>query len=332
MVATTIGLLGAGRIGTLHAANLRALAEVEVLIADAEPARAQQVAVDLGCSAVADAEALFARDLDGVVIATGTDQHAPLVQRAAAAGAAVFCEKPLARTTAEALAVLEVIDASGATVQVGHQRRLDPGYQEARRAYRAGELGWLHTVRAVTADQFPPAVAFLATSGGLVRDCSVHDFDILQWITGQRIMEVYARGSNNGDPAIGSVGDVDSAVTLATFADGTLATVSATRHNGAGHDVRLELHGSVGTIQVGLDASYAGRSAEPGFVYPAGQVHTTFHERFADAYAAEMAAFVALVRGSGANPCPPHEAVDAGRVADAAQASLDSAVPVRVAR
>ncbi|WP_434080449.1 Gfo/Idh/MocA family protein [Sanguibacter sp. Z1732] len=103
MVATTIGLLGAGRIGTLHAANLRALAEVEVLIADAEPARAQQVAVDLGCSAVADAEALFARDLDGVVIATGTDQHAPLVQRAAAAGAAVFCEKPLARTTAEAL-------------------------------------------------------------------------------------------------------------------------------------------------------------------------------------------------------------------------------------
>ncbi len=331
-MATTIGLLGAGRIGTLHAANLRALAGVEVLIADVEPARAQRVAADVGCSAVADAEELFARDPDGVVIAAGTDQHAPLVQRAAAAGVAVFCEKPLARTTAEALVVLEAIDAAGATVQVGHQRRLDPGYREARRAYRAGELGWLHTIRAVTADQFPPAVEFLATSGGLLRDCSVHDFDILQWITGQPIVEVYARGSNNGDPASGAVGDVDSAVTRATFADGTLATVSATRYNGAGHDVRLELHGSLGTTQVGLDASYAGRSAEPGFVYPAGRAHSTFHERFAGAYAAEMAAFVALARGSGDNPCPAPEAVDAGRVADAAQASLESALPVRVAR
>ncbi|MGC0252386.1 Gfo/Idh/MocA family oxidoreductase [Pseudactinotalea sp. Z1748] len=331
-MVTTIGLIGVGRIGAMHAANLSALEDVRLIIADADATRARQLATGLGCSAAADAEELFGARPDGLVVAVGTAQHVPMILRAVGAGIPVFCEKPVAPSTEAAVAVLEAIEAAGATVQIGHQRRLDPGYQSAKVAYRSGELGWLHTIRALTADQFPPPLRFLETSGGLFQDCSVHDFDILQWITGEPIIEVFARGSNNGDPAIGDVGDVDSAVALVTFADGTLASVSATRYNGAGHDVRLELHGSRGTIQVGLDASYAGRSAEPGFTFPSGAPHTTFHDRFAAAYRMEMDAFVQLVRRTGDNPCTAAESVDASRVAEAAQRSLRTGTPVWVRR
>ncbi len=125
---------------------------------------------------------------------------------------------------------------------------------------------------------------------------------------------------------------MDSATALITLEDGTLGSVSATRYNGAGHDVRLELHGSAGTVHVGLDASYSGVSAEPGFVFPADIPHRTFHERFAEAYRAEIRAFVQLARGEGPNPCPAAEAVDASRVADAAQLSLETGRAERVRR
>ncbi|MCT1606531.1 Gfo/Idh/MocA family oxidoreductase [Nesterenkonia massiliensis] len=331
---TTIGLIGVGRIGTMHAKNLQALrAEgVDLVLADAHRPRAEQLAAELGVRAAPGAEELFGTVPDGVVIAVGTSHHAPLIRRAAESGIPAFCEKPVAQSTEASLPVLQTLQETGAVVQIGHQRRLDAGYLEARRAFRSGELGWLHTIRAITCDMFPPPVEFLAGSGGLFRDCSVHDFDVLQWLTGQQIVEVYARGSNNGDPAIGKVGDVDSATTLATFEDGTLASVSATRYNGAGHDVRLELHGSEDTLQVGLDGSYAGRSAELEVGFPLGTHHQTFHERFASAYREEMRAFVQLVRGELENPCTAFEAVDASRVADAAQLSLETGVPQPVRR
>lgn len=331
---TTIGVIGVGRIGTMHAENLRELGiqGVELLLTDADPGRAGEVAANLACRAVAGADALFEMAPDGVVIAVGTGQHAPLIRRAAEAGIPAFCEKPVAESTDASLPVLKTIEQTGATVQIGHQRRLDGGYLEAKRAFEAGELGWLHTVRAVTCDMFPPPVEFLAGSGGLFRDCSVHDFDILQWLTGRRIVEVYARGSNNGDPAISDVGDVDSATALTSLEDGTVATVSATRYNGAGHDVRMELHGSQETLQVGLDGSYAGRSAELNVKLPLGTRHRTFHERFAEAYREEMRAFVQLVRGERENPCTAFEAVDASRVADAAQLSLELGTPQPVIR
>ncbi|WP_010524071.1 Gfo/Idh/MocA family oxidoreductase [Nesterenkonia sp. F] len=325
-MTTRIGLIGAGRIGAMHAEHLAALAAdgVELIVADVDAAPAAAVAEPLGARAAADVDALFAERPDGVVIAVGTSQHAPLILRAVAASIPVFCEKPVAETVEAALPVLEAVEAAGATVQIGHQRRLDPGHREARRAVQAGDLGWLHTIRAITADMAPPPVEFLAASGGLFRDCSVHDFDTLQWITGRRIVEVCARGSNRGDPAIGAVGDVDTAHALVTIDDGTVATVSATRYNGAGHDVRLELQGSTASLQVGLDASYAGRSAEAGVSFPEGPVHRTFHERFASAYREEMLTFVEVLRGVRENPCPPQEAVDASRVADAAQRSLET--------
>lgn len=334
MTSIVVGLIGVGRIGAMHAANLLATSgdDVELVVADVDAARAERVAAALGCEAASSVDALFARRPHGIVIAVGTSHHAPLILRAIDAGIPVFCEKPVAESTAASQPVLEAVERTGAVVQIGHQRRLDSGHLEAKRAYGAGELGWLHTIRAVTADSFPPPVEFIAASGGLFRDCSVHDFDSLQWLTGQRIVEVMARGSNNGDPAIAAVGDVDSATALAVFEDGTIAAVSATRYNGAGHDVRLELQGSLASLHVGLDASYSARSAEPHFEYPAATPHRTFHDRFAAAYREEMRAFVRLVREQGPNPCTVAEAIDASRIADAAQLSLTTGVAQKVQR
>jgi myo-inositol 2-dehydrogenase/D-chiro-inositol 1-dehydrogenase len=339
MKEVTLGLVGVGRIGAMHARNISGLNErtnpestpVHLTLTDVAADHARSLAGELGAQFVPSVQALLDSGIDGLVIATGTATHPDLIRAGVDAGVPVFCEKPVAVNVPESLPVLDHLRARGGTVQIGHQRRFDPGYLEAKRALAAGELGWLHSVRAVTCDMTPPPVEFLATSGGLFRDCSVHDFDILRWITGREIVEVYAKGSNNGDPAIGAVGDVDTALAVVTFDDGSVGTVSASRYNGAGHDVRLELQGSGGSVMVGMDEHMAMTSTEPGTRFPAGPPHMTFAERFHTAYRAEMAAFVDVVLGRRENPCTPEDAVAASMVADAAQASLQSGEPVRVA-
>ncbi|MFK0004140.1 Gfo/Idh/MocA family oxidoreductase [Paenarthrobacter sp. NPDC090522] len=338
MKEVTLGLVGVGRIGVMHARNIVALNEVlnpegthvRLKLTDVAHKHARSVAADFGAEFLPSVEELIASGIDGLVIATGTATHPDLIRAGVDAGIPVFCEKPVAVNVAESLPVLDYIREKGGTVQIGHQRRFDAGYLEAKRAYDAGELGWIHSVRAVTCDMTPPPVEFLASSGGLFRDCSVHDFDILRWLTGREIVEVYAKGSNNGDPAIGEVGDVDTALAVVTFDDGTVGTVSASRYNGAGHDVRLELQGSDGSILVGMDHQMAVRSAELGIAFPAGEAHKTFAERFHQAYRSEMAAFVEVILGERKNPCTPEDAVAASRVADAAQESLETGVPVKV--
>lgn len=334
-----LGLVGVGRIGVMHANNIAALngmlhpqnINVQLRLTDVAADHAHAVAGGLGAKFLPSVDALLESGIDGLVIATGTGTHPDLIRAGVDAGVPVFCEKPVAMNVADALPVLEYIKANRGTVQIGHQRRFDAGYLEAKRAFEAGELGWIHSLRAVTCDMTPPPVDFLATSGGLFRDCSVHDFDILRWLTGRDIVEVYAKGSNKGDPAIGQVGDVDTALAVVTFDDGTLGSVVASRYNGAGHDVRLEIQGSAGSLMVGLDENAALASAEAGVAFPSGEPHRTFAERFDQAYRSEMAAFVELVLGQRDNPCTPEDAVAASRVADAAQESLETGVPVRVA-
>ncbi len=334
----TLGLVGVGRIGVMHASNIAALNDVmhphginvRLKLTDVAQEHARSVAAGLGAEFLPSIDGLIASGIDGLVIATGTATHPGLIKAGVDAGIPVFCEKPVGVNVADSLPVLDYISEKGGTVQVGHQRRFDAGYLEAKRAFDAGELGWIHTLRAITCDMTPPPVEFLATSGGLFRDCSVHDFDILRWLTGREIVEVYAKGSNNGDPAIGEVGDVDTALAIVTFDDGTLATVSATRYNGAGHDVRLEIQGSKSSLMVGLDEKTALHSAEKDSPFPSGEPHLTFAERFETAYRAEQEAFVELILGRRTNPCTPLDAVAASKIADAAQKSLETGVPVRV--
>lgn len=339
MNQVTLGLVGVGRIGVMHARNIAALREpfaargvdLRLKLTDVAEQHAGNVAAEVGADFVSGGAAgLIASGVDALVVATATPTHPELIRVGVDTGIPVFCEKPVAGSIADSLPVLDYIAERGGVVQIGHQRRFDEGYLEAKRRFDAGEIGRIHSLRAMTGDMFPPSVDFIATSGGLFRDCSVHDFDILRWLTGREIVEVYAKGSNNGDPAIGAVGDVDTALAVVTFDDGTVGTVSATRYNGAGHDVRLEVQGSKSSVMVGLDDKTALRSTELGVTFPAGETHKTFAERFDAAYRAELAAFIELVLGERDNPCPPADAVAASRVADAAQESLETGRPVRV--
>lgn len=334
----TIGMVGVGRIGRMHVANMLAVAEtlkecdlnIEIVLADAMPGFAEQVGADMGVKAAASVDKLIEDGVDALFIATSTAGHVDVLRKGIAAKLPMFCEKPIASDVPESLNIIREIDAAGATVQVGHQRRFDLGYQEAKRRLDAGDLGWLHSLKAVSSDAFPPPVSYCATSGGLFRDVSLHDFDIIRWLTGQDIVEVYAKGSNNGDPEIGAVGDIDTGAALLTLADGTLATAIATRYNGAGHDVRLDVMGSKDSTIVGLDEKSAFASAEEGIDFPTGESHPTFAERFADAYKNECIAFVELILGERENPCTPADAVAAAIVADAAQLSLVTGEPVKI--
>lgn len=252
--AVTLGLAGTGRIGTSHAETLKNLPNVaDIIVADADPDRARTVATKLDITFAPDLDTLFAADLDGLIIATATDSHPELITRAVDAGIPVFCEKPVAADIAGTLAVLDHIQTSTVPVQIGFQRRFDAGYRAARAAIAAGSLGWLHTLRATTLDPTPPPADYIPRSGGIFRDCGVHDFDIIRWVTGREITEVYATGTNQGDPFFTEAADVDTAAILLHLDNNTLATVSLTRYNGAGYDVRLEALGSKGNAIVGLD-------------------------------------------------------------------------------
>jgi len=322
-----LGVVGAGRIGAFHATTLAGREQVEQLVvADIRPEAAAQLAADNGWQH-AEVDDLLAQ-VDGVVITSSTSSHADMVRRAVGAGLPTFCEKPIAGTLEETLEVVELVEAGEVPVQVGFQRRFDAGYRKAREAVRSGELGFLHTVRANTHDQSPPPAAYIPTSGGLYRDCSVHDFDIIRFVTGREVASVYAVGANKGDTFFTEGGDVDTAAAVLTLDDDTLVTVSATRYNGGGHDVRLEVMGSQGTIGVGYDDSLALRSAERGVHYPRGPQKWSFMERFLPAYQAELTAFCDVVAGQVPSPCTVRDAVQAFRVAEACELSRAKGQPV----
>ncbi|MFF8378778.1 Gfo/Idh/MocA family oxidoreductase [Streptomyces sp. NPDC015661] len=326
-----IGLIGTGRIGSFHAGVLARHPEVESLIvADADPVRAAGVAGALGAEAAADVDALLGHALDAVVIASATAAHAQLIARAAGAGLPAFCEKPISLDVPGTLAALDAVTAAGTVLQLGFMRRFDGGYRAAREAVRSGRLGRLHTVRAVTSDPEPPPAAYLPLSGGLFRDCLVHDFDIVRWVTGREVVEVYATGSDAGPAMFREADDVDTAAAVLTLDDGTLVTATATRCNGAGYDVRMELAGERDQIVVGLDDRSPLASVEPQGPPAPGKPWPGFLERFAPAYEAELDAFVRLVRGEAPNPCDGREALAALRIAEACERSRRERVPVRV--
>ncbi|MFB7916472.1 Gfo/Idh/MocA family oxidoreductase [Streptomyces sp. NPDC056061] len=327
-----IGLVGTGRIGSFHAGVLSRHPQVDALIVtDIDGARAARVADRLGATAAHDADEVFGAGVDAVVIASATSTHADLIVRAARAGLPVFCEKPIALDVPGTLRALCEVERTGSVLQLGFMRRFDAGYRAARDAVRSGALGRLHSVRATTMDPAPPPAAYLPLSGGLYRDCLVHDFDMLRWVTGREVTEVYATGSDAGPAMFRAAGDVDTAAVLLTLDDGTLATATAARCNGAGYDVRMELAGETGQITVGLDDRTPLTSAEPGGRTAPPRPWPGFLERFAPAYEAELDAFVRLLRGELPNPCDGREAWRALVIAEACEVSRRERRPVQVA-
>jgi myo-inositol 2-dehydrogenase / D-chiro-inositol 1-dehydrogenase len=326
-----IGLVGIGRIGAFHAATLKGLPAVDqVVVADADPSRAELVAKELGLEFTPDVPALLASGIDGFVIAAATSAHAELIAAGVAAGIPTFCEKPLATDLAATERVVELVEASNVPVHIGFQRRFDAGYQTARQKVADGELGFIHHIRASTNDAFPPPQEYIPTSGGFFRDCNVHDFDIIRHVTGREVVSVFATGANRGEPFFGQYGDIDSAAALLTLDDNTFVSVSGTRYNAAGHDVRMEVLGSLGSIAVGLDEHTALTSAEAGVTFPGGEPHATFMDRFRPAYVAELTAFTEVVAGTREVPCTVRDALQAFRIAEACELSRQENRVVRL--
>lgn len=326
-----IGLIGAGRIGALHARLLTALEDVDALfVADAVPERAAEVAASVGATPLPDPATLI-RSVDGVVIAAATSAHGALIRESIAAGVPTYCEKPLGETLDGAIALAAEIEASGVPFQLGFQRRFDAGYREAHRMVSSGDLGTVYAFRLAGHDPAPPHEAYIPTSGGLFKDFSVHDFDVIRWLLGREVAEVYATGAVRGFPVFARYGDVDTAVATLRMDDDTLGVLTVARHDPLGYDIRAELFGSRDSISVGLGPHTPMRSVEPGVPPPAGPAWPDFMVRFEDAYRAELAGFLDLIRGTVTSPCTARDGVESLRIAEAADRSMAEHRPVRLA-
>jgi len=325
-----LGLVGAGRIGAVHARTLLALDEVASLtIADADPVRARQVASELGAGAAETPEVLVETGIDALVIAAATSGHAPLLRLAAQAGLPAFCEKPVALDLQTMDAVREEVARAGTLVQVGFQRRFDTGYEAARQAVATGGVGKILAMRAATHDPVSPPADYIAASGGIFCDLHIHDFDAVRFVSGEEITQVYADGVALDAPWAGELDDVDVSAAVLRLSGGGLVIVSGTRRDPLGYDVRLEVFGTSDSIAVGQDARSPLRSVEPGATSPQAP-YRDFWDRFEPAYRKELTAFVESVRTGGPSPCPLDDARAALAVALAAEQSRAERRPVPI--
>ncbi len=242
----------------------------------------------------------------------------------------MFVEKPLAFDLDEVIGLVRLVEASGARLQLGFQRRFDPAYREAKRLVETGALGDVYLVRLIAHDHTPPPDAYIAASGGLFRDSSVHDFDALRWLTGHEVVEVYAAGAVRHFPAFAQHGDIDTGAVILTLDDGTIGTLGQTRHNPRGYDIRMEVMGSADAVAVGVDGRTPLRSLEPGVGAPAEEGWDSFLDRFETAYREELRAFLGVARGDGPPACTARDGLEAMRVAFAATRSRAEHRPVRL--
>ena len=325
-----VGLIGTGRIGALHARTLRESELVSQLtIVDADARRAAAVARELSAAQAESPQALLALGVDALVIAAATPAHAELLHLAADASVPAFCEKPIALDLASTDEVIRHIQRTQTMVQIGFQRRFDVGYRAAREAHRAGALGEVRVVHLVTHDPAPPSDEYVAASGGIWRDLAIHDFDIGAWVLDSRITEVFATGQAHGR-VFADNHDVDAACAVLRFENGAVGSLSATRNDARGYDVRMEIFGLRDSVAVGWDGRTPLRSIEPGVEAPTLSGYRDFIDRFQPAYRAELDAFLAAVRDRTESACTVTEARDALVVALAADCSLRERRPVRV--
>ncbi|MGD0641163.1 MAG: inositol 2-dehydrogenase [Roseiarcus sp.] len=315
------GIIGAGRIGKIHAANVAARADCEArFVADADAAAAEALARTTGAAVASIDEIIGAADVDAVAICTPTDMHADLIEKAARAGKAIFCEKPIDLDAERIRRCLDVVKANGATLMVGFNRRFDPNFAALQARIAGGMIGDLEIVSITSRDPGPPPISYIARSGGLFRDMMIHDFDMARFLLGEEPIAVSAMGSALVDKAIGEAGDVDTAVVVMETKSGKVAQISNSRRTTYGYDQRVEAHGSKGMIHAGnireTTVEFAGAQ---GFV--GDKILNFFLERYASAYRSELDAFVAIVK-SGGKPKPDGEdGLKANLLADAAYLS-----------
>ncbi len=323
-----MGLLGAGRIAGVHATAISSHPGSRlVAVSDINADAATKLAAQFGAEARTTDAILADPKINAVLIATSTDTHSDLIERATAAGKAVLCEKPVDLSLERARACLAKVTPMGMPIMIGFNRRFDPNFAALKAALQAGEVGKAELLSITSFDPAPPPVAYVKVSGGLFRDMMIHDFDMANFIMGETPVAISAVGSSIVDPAIGAAGDVDTAVVTMTYADGRIAVIKNSRRAAYGYDQRVELLGSEGLLQAqNLLESSVVKSTKAG-VTGAKPMHF-FLERYMPAYRAEWAAFVATVTESAANPVSLADGVAALAMAEAATRSAKTGLPV----
>ncbi|WP_054302279.1 inositol 2-dehydrogenase [Gemmobacter sp. LW-1] len=297
------GLLGAGRIGKVHAKAVTGDPQARlVAVADAMPGAAQAIADQYGCEVRSIDAIEQAGDIDAVVICTPTDTHADLIERFVKAGKAVFCEKPVDLSLGRVKQCLEVVRQHNGRLMVGFNRRFDPHFRAVRAQIDAGAIGAVEMVVITSRDPGAPPVDYIKRSGGIFRDMTIHDFDMARFLLGEEVTEVAATAAVLVDPAIGAAGDYDSVQVLLKTASGRQAMISNSRRATYGYDQRIEVHGSDGMVSAENQRPVSIELANGrGYIRP--PLHDFFMTRYTEAYAAEIAAFIqALASGTAAVP------------------------------
>jgi myo-inositol 2-dehydrogenase / D-chiro-inositol 1-dehydrogenase len=328
-----IGLIGAGRIGKVHAATIAFRIPEATLeaVTDVNQEAARELAARCGIRNVApSAEDIFAdKNIAAVLICSSTDTHAGLVVKAAEAGKHIFCEKPIDHTLEKIDRALAAVDKAGVKLQIGFNRRFDANFARVRQAIVSGEIGTPHLLRIISRDPAPPPIAYVKVSGGMFLDMTIHDFDMARFLIGEEVTEIYAAAGVRVDPAIGEAGDVDTAVITLRFAGGVIGTIDNCRKAPYGYDQRVEVLGSLGAIET--ENCYANRAV----ISTAESVRRDlplnfFMERYTESFANEIRAFVEAV---AADKPTPVTGID-GRIpvvmALAARKSYETGRPVKL--
>ncbi len=328
-----VGIIGLGRMGQVYARHLAAMSEVEIVAAsDVIADHAELFSAQIGAKSWTTnyQDVLDNPDIKAIFIISPTSTHAEIISAAAGTGKAIFCEKPIALTLEETDDIIRSLEKHGAMFQAGFMRRFDPGYMEAKKQIEAGIIGTPTTIKAVGRDPFCPDLNYAKReiSGGLILDMAVHDFDLARWLMGAEVKRVYTEGGVLAFPQLNSVGDIDNAVTNLLFENGTLGNVEVSRNAMYGYDIRTEVLGTEGGLNVG-------RYQEKPLVTMTrqGVMHDMvpyLHERFGPAYLNQIRDFVDRVVNNKESGVTVYDARAALIIGLAATRSYDEARPVEL--
>ena len=329
-----IGIIGAGRIGKVHTESIMRYVAGATVKSVADPYMTEETASwakSMGVEKVGKdySEILADPEIDAVLICSSTDTHSPISLEAIAAGKHIFCEKPVDHDLGKIKAVMEALEGSDVKYQVGFNRRFDHNFAAAREAVASGKIGDLAVLKITSRDPGAPPVSYIKVSGGIFLDMTIHDFDMVRFVSGDEVEEVYAAGGVTVDPAIGEAGDIDTAVITLRLRSGAIAVIDNCRRASYGYDQRLEAFGSKGQVAIANDTQSSAVVSDANGVTAEKPLHF-FLERYMQAYASEVAAFVDAV----ANDKPVPVGIEAGLqsvlIGIAAKRSLELNRPVRL--
>ncbi|OYX40832.1 MAG: inositol 2-dehydrogenase [Rhodobacterales bacterium 32-67-9] len=326
------GILGAGRIGKVHARALAGDGGARlVAVADVIPAAAEAIADAYGCDVRSIDAIIGAADIDAVVICTPTDTHADLIEAAVTVGKAVFCEKPIDLDAKRVREVLKVVAAEKGTLMVGFNRRFDPDFMAVKAAINEGTVGEVEMVTISSRDPGAPPYDYISRSGGIFRDMTIHDFDMARWLLGEEVETVQAAASVLVDKKIGELGDYDSVNVILRTKSGRQAVITNSRRATYGYDQRIEVLGSKGSVAaLNMAEANIEVATSDGFRRP--PLLNFFMTRYVAAYANEIAGFIAAVTNGTTTPTTGEDGLMALVLADAALQSVETGCAVNVAQ